>query len=212
MTRLLQWYVSSNIEVRMPQFNKILRHVRKWSNVAMFIFRKRAYKILWIFYLEINTARLKAVWIWHSNANVSNLIVADSKRAIYIYACRSANARKRTVLFKNTFHELKLFRVVSKNFNSRDGKLSAGQLFTQFLCFFDNMLDGCVKLLFGSYRTKYVKLVHATDYILVFENTCRGRHKGFEPRQQIRKLDQNKKASKIESLLICNNALAGDEV
>lgn len=34
---------------------------------------------------------------------------------------------------------------------------------------------------------------------------ARGRHKGFEPQQQIRKFDQNKKASQFVSLLICNN-------
>lgn len=36
-----------------------------------------------------------------------------------------------------------------------------------------------------------------------------GRHKGSEPGQQIRKLEQNKKASKFMSLLICNNLMAG---
>ena len=38
----------------------------------------------------------------------------------------------------------------------------------------------------------------------------RARHKGFEPQQQIRKFAQNKKASKFESLLICNNFMAGE--
>lgn len=37
----------------------------------------------------------------------------------------------------------------------------------------------------------------------------RGRHEGFEPSLQIRNFEQNKKASKFESLLIYNYTLAG---
>jgi hypothetical protein len=42
-----------------------------------------------------------------------------------------------------------------------------------------------------------------------FENELGGRHEEFAPQQQIRKFEQNKKASKFENLLICNNVMAG---
>jgi hypothetical protein len=55
---------------------------------------------------------------------------------------------------------------------------------------------------------KYMRLF-AWECLHVFMIANSGRHKGFELQQQIRILEQNKKTSKFESLLICNNSLAG---
>src|SRR5687767_2800987 len=157
----------------MPQLNKIIRHIREWSYVAVLVFGERAHKLFRIFNLKVDTACLEAIRIRHTNANVFDLVVANRKRAININTCRSANSRDLAIFFDDAFHELKFIRIVGKNFNSGNIELGTGQLFAQLFCSANNMPERRIKLLFGGYGAKCVELIHTTEYIVLFENVCR---------------------------------------
>lgn len=108
--------------------------------------------------------------IRHTNANIFDMVVANRKRAINVHACRSAKGRDLAIFLEYAFHELKLIRIVGKNFNRGNIELGTGQLFAQLFCPMSYMPERCIKLLFGGYRAKCVKFIHTSEYIVLLEN------------------------------------------